>query len=295
MFECTVIITILAPINLIKLKNYFIMKKITLLMAALFMAVSMNAQEIVYQEDFEAQDLTGWTLYDEDGDGNNWGDMFTVNDSGGNPVTPVSLISRSWQGAPLTPDNWAVTPAIDLTAVSGNIELTWKVMAASNPAWNSENYTVYAATSTDISDFLASDVFFNEVYAGTGEQQDKSLDLSDLAGEVIYIAFRHHDVTDMDFLSIDDLEITGEVLSVSDVNIDGFNQFYSPQTKNLTISANDAFSTISIFNVLGQEVVSKNLSSNNEVISLSSLKDGIYIANVTTSNQKTTSFKIAKR
>lgn len=101
------------------------MRKITFtFLMTLFTCLAMNAQVEVYYEDFEDQDISDWTLYDADGDGNNWGDMFQVTETGGTPVSPVSLISRSWMGGALTPDNWAVTPAIDLTDASGDIELS---------------------------------------------------------------------------------------------------------------------------------------------------------------------------
>lgn len=95
------------------------------------------------------------------------------------------------------------------------------------------------------------------------------------------------------YIGIDALDVIIN-LSVSENNIDGFNYYFSPQTQNLTINANDAFSNITIFNVLGQQVVNKNLSSNSEVINLSSVKSGVYIVNVV-ANGQTTTFKLAKR
>lgn len=66
------------------------MKKITFL-AALFAGFAMNAQTVFFEDNFDDEDVSDWEVYDEDGDGNNWGDIFVVTDSDGNPVTPVSL------------------------------------------------------------------------------------------------------------------------------------------------------------------------------------------------------------
>lgn len=85
-----------------------------------------------------------------------------------------------------------------------------------------------------------------------------------------------------------------ETLGVADNTIAGFSHIYSAQTKNLTISANDALSSINLFNIAGQQVISQKLSSNNETINLSTLKDGVYLANVT-ANGNTATFKIVKR
>src|SRR5690554_3068841 len=170
------------------------MRKKLLLASLLFAGglFTMNAQTTDWSDDFNDEDISDWTLIDSDGDGLQWGDMFYVTDIGGQPVTATGLVSRSWQGVPLTPDNWAITPAIDLTGASGAITLKWKVETAKNPEWNAEHYTVYVATANTIGDFQASSVLFSETYSGDGNQQNKTLDISSFAGETIYIAFRHH-------------------------------------------------------------------------------------------------------
>jgi hypothetical protein len=83
-------------------------------------------------------------------------------------------------------------------------------------------------------------------------------------------------------------------LSTDNQTIAGFNHFYNSSTKQLTLSANEAFSNISLYNLLGQEVIAKNLSSNNEVIDMSAVKDGVYIGTVNVNGQVAT-FKIVKR
>ncbi|HLW14652.1 MAG TPA: choice-of-anchor J domain-containing protein [Flavobacteriaceae bacterium] len=271
------------------------MKKITLtFFIAVLACFAMNAQVEVYFEGFETEDLSEWTLHDVDGDGFNWGDMFQVTDGSGNAVSPVSLISRSWQGGPLTPDNWAITPAIDLTGASGSAELTWKVMAAAAD-WDNENYSVYVATSNEIADLLVSDVTFTETYddpTNQGTQYERTLDLSSLMGEVVYVAFRHHDVTDMDWISIDDVKVTAEeILSVDDNEFLGFNYFVNNNTLNL--SSNDAMQNISIYNIIGKEVVMKMLNNNQETIDISALQPGIYITKVSIDGVSKT-FKIHK-
>lgn len=268
------------------------MKKITLL-AALFAGFTMSAQVTIYSEDFSSEDLSDWDLYDEDGDGNNWGDMFVVTDADQNPVTPVSLISRSWQSFPLFPDNWAVTPAIDLTEVSGTIELSWQVMAAA-AAWDNEHYSVYAASSNDIVELEMSDVTFSETYDdpnNEGTLYDRTLDLSSLAGETIYIAFRHHDVSDMDYISISNLLVTADALSTNDEVFQDFNYFVA--NNQLNLSAKTAMNNVSVYNMLGQEVISQKLNNMNESLSISALKTGVYVVTVTIEGANQT-FKIVK-
>lgn len=130
---------------------------------------------------------------------------------------------------------------------------------------------------------------FSETFAGVGGDY-VTLSLDDYIGQDIYITFRH-ETFDNWILGIDDISIVAGTLSVDDNTITGFNYFYSSQTQSLNISAIETFKIISIFNVLGQEIVAKNLSSNNETINMSSINKGIYVAHVTTVNGETATFK----
>lgn len=175
-----------------------------------FMAMGMlTSAQTYFSDNFDDQNVSDWTRIDADGDTRNWADIFVVPDADGNPTTPVSLISRSWQVNPLTPDNWIISPAINLTSVTGQIVLNWKVKCAA-ASFDNENYSVYVATASDIASLTASPVKFTEVYddpANLGTQYSRSLNMSTFAGQTVYVAFRHHNVTDMDFISIDDVVV----------------------------------------------------------------------------------------
>lgn len=271
------------------------MKKITLL-AALFAGFAMNAQNVIFYDDFNDEDVSDWTLYDEDGDGNQWADLFQVEDNTGNPITPVSIISRSWQGFPLTPDNWIVSPAIDLTTASGTVTLSW--LRQVNDAFPAETYTVYVGTSSDIADLEIAPVSLTEAFTTTPSPTTDTpmtitLDISDLAGEPeVYIAFRHYDCVDADFLSIDDVTVDAEsILAVSDQNFSGFNYFVA--NNQLNLSANTSMEKVALYNMLGQQVVSQKLGNNNEVVELAGLQSGVYIATVSIDGASK-SFKIVK-
>lgn len=193
------------------------MKKL-LLFASLMAIPFLGKSQTYFFDDFEDKDVSDWTRYDVDGDGIQWADYFTVNDSGGTPVTPVSLISRSWQSDALTPNNWIVSPAIDLSSASGQVFLYWKVKCAA-ATWDKEHYSVYVAKQSDLASLEASPVKFSETYDdpdNTGTQYNRALDVSSFVGETIYVAFRHHDVTDMDYISIDDVAVKAAPVAIPD-------------------------------------------------------------------------------
>lgn len=82
--------------------------------------------------------------------------------------------------------------------------------------------------------------------------------------------------------------------SADENKIEGFEHFYDISADKLIISAKESFSKINLFNILGQRLISKKLSSKKEKIDLTSLKTGIYLANVEVKG-KVTSFKVVKR
>ncbi|MEX0998197.1 MAG: T9SS type A sorting domain-containing protein [Flavobacteriaceae bacterium] len=83
-------------------------------------------------------------------------------------------------------------------------------------------------------------------------------------------------------------------LSTNDQTIAGFNQFYNASTKQLILSANEAISNITLYNLLGQKVITKNVTGNSEVVDLSTISNGVYIGTAKINNQVAT-FKIVKR
>ena len=82
-------------------------------------------------------------------------------------------------------------------------------------------------------------------------------------------------------------------LSLEDNTIDGFSS-YVDANNILQLDARVPLNNISIFNVTGQEVVSKSLSNNSESIDINALSTGVYIARVAVAGTETT-IKFVKR
>lgn len=260
------------------------MKKLILLVFILSCTYNLNAQcdsTLPVSEDFSNTTEINlcWDFIDSDGDGFDW---FIYDLGGGNQ----GLKSHSYIGYALTPDNWVISNAIDLTS-SNSVELTWRIRAT---AWDfdKENYSVYVATGNQISNFTSSPVSFTENLDNTdasGNFANRSLDISSLAGQMVYIAFRHHNVTDQWELDLDDFLITSSTLGVDDFETTSFKHYYNTENNILTLkSSNRPIDAIEIFNLLGQKVVSEKLSQTNETIDLSNIVDGIYLARVTIDN-----------
>lgn len=179
------------------------MKIIIIPMLAL---ITSGAYSQTYFEDDFSGGIGSWTLTDSDGDGFDWAIAdYGAGDGHGNVAS-----SASWDGGAgiLTPDNWMVAGPFDLSAATGTVAFQW-VTKAQDPDWTGEEYTAYAGTSGAIGDLMTSPYSFNEVVGGTGgEYVSRSLDVTALSGESdVYIAFRHHNVSDEFRLNIDDVSV----------------------------------------------------------------------------------------
>ncbi|PID68024.1 MAG: hypothetical protein CR968_03705 [Flavobacteriia bacterium] len=273
------------------------MKKFLLFLGLVGLFTAASAQTVYWSDDFNDFDISDWTLIDADGDGNNWS-ATQINDSNGNPVTPVSLISRSWMQSPLTPDNWAISPAIDLSSASGTIEISYITQVAS-ASWDEEKYSLYVSTSNDIASLEASETQMTEVLGddgNTGTPVNHTFDISSFAGEsTVYIAFRHHDVTDMDFISIDDVTVaSGGTGSLEDLQALGFTYYPNPVNDVLNLKADVSINEISVSNLLGQEVYRSTPNMLQQTVDFSNLETGVYMVSVSIDGNEGT-FKIVKR
>ena len=159
--------------------------------------------ETIFFEDFENGLPADWTTIDADGDGYNW----TYNNSASGEIMNTHsgeglIYSQSYDNPtsqPLTPDNWLITPQIDL---NGTMRV-WLI--GQDPSYASEHFAIYLSTTgTTVDDFTTTLV---SEQVATGEYVEYTADLSAYAGQQGYIAIRHYNVTDMFCLNVDDFGV----------------------------------------------------------------------------------------
>ena len=160
----------------------------------------------LYGFSFESEDeFNEWTGIDADGDGYGW--MLRTQGDGGNDWDIKDgdhmVFSASYLGAALTPDNWLVSPALDLSSVGDATLSVW--VAAQDPSYAAETFALYAGTSADPDSM-------EEVYGpetlSSGDWIQCTADLAAYAGKnEVYVAIRHYDCTDMFFINMDMVQI----------------------------------------------------------------------------------------
>lgn len=254
-----------------------------------------SSYSLPYLNDFN--DPESWTncqtFYDNDGDGNYWFYQAFGDDTSDLSATSASYINGV---GVLTPDNWVIMGPIDLTDVSDAL-LEWQVQGL-DANWCQENYSIYVGSSNSYSDLInSSSVSFNETIASGGDAcgswADRSLDISAATGGLVYIGMRHHDVSDMYYLNIDNVSVTSSTMSNEEFTLENIDYTFNQESKILNVNSQEILSNIEIYNVLGQQVLIENLNSSSINLDLSSLSSGVYIVNVEGNNLKTKTFKLA--
>lgn len=250
------------------------MRKIFTIFLSLISFYSFS-QTVLLQEGFETGNIpTNWINIDNDSDNELWEihpANWTEPHSG-----EFSIASYSWfNGNILTPDNWLITPAIQIYE---NTELEFWVSPIS-PTYVQEHYQIRVSESgTLIANF--EDVLIDETFPETFENWEiRTVDLSAYAGQQIYIAFVHQS-TDVYALKIDDIIVsTTSTVEISENSITNFEIFPNPVKDNFQSNKNIDY--IEIFNLNGQIV---KIFQNQVEYNISELKQGVYFVKIYSEN-----------
>ena len=144
----------------------------------------------------EGEDDSEWQFIDDDGDGSSWG---ILNNSQYSYEGDRCLMSSSYSGAQ---ENWAVTPAIDLTGVTGAI----LSMYLRNNGPYSGSYDLFAVRigTSDDPDQMTQVIPLTD--PGT-DYTNYTVDLSAYSGQTIYVAFYHYAARDIYYMFLDNVEL----------------------------------------------------------------------------------------
>jgi len=147
-----------------------------------------------------------------DGDGFNWKASIYQNE--------VYVESQSWESdaGALTPNNYLISPKIDLTG-SEHIELRWFDLTLDSD-YPAEHYQVRISTTTDeTSAFTEENVVFDTTLTADDATNwnERTVDLSDYAGQEIYIAWIHNESTDNYKLALDSIKLNEKDVTAPEV------------------------------------------------------------------------------
>lgn len=218
-----------------------------------------------------------WTIIDADNDEFSWD---VLNNAELAFDGDYSMISYSWVDLPLTPDNYLITPKVEL----GTNDSLYYVVRATDSDFANENYSILVSTTgTNLADFT--DEIFTEVL-NSSEYQGRSVDLSAYAGETVYIAFRHHNVSDEFAFNIDAVKLPGTIIcypaSVFDPEVlENISIYPNPSSGVFNVMNSGAAEQyiIRVIDMTGKVVSADNVMLNNGTqhqIDLNDFADGFY-------------------
>lgn len=253
-------------------------KKITLLMFAFMLTVSLSAQ-VAFEEDFSGTtsgglgSLTdiGWTVHNADGKSAN-GSLSFLNEAWkivnlqelglSGPNVTEGIMSTSWLSPAGQADRWAVTPQI--TVPQGSPVLMFDVWAI-DPSYP-DGYEVWVSTSGNTpSDFTGSPVY-SESQGPTGGYHTRTVSMESYAGQNVYIAFRNNS-NDQYLLAMDNISVKTILendVAVTDINFDVYNLIGSnPVGVDIKNMGGNTVSSATVSWTVGSETHSTNLSNMN--------------------------------
>ena len=226
--------------------------------------VFLGFPHIILEEGFEGFDFPpqGWTIIDADGDEHNWMiatiPLHIVN-SGFNAVMSESMLGGI--GA-INPDNYLITSQITFKEnIQANLQ--WHV-ATHDQYFPIETYSVMVSTTTpSIENFYT--IFTETLTSQNAIYQERNISLNNLAGNNVYIAFRHHNSTNNFKILIDDIVITEAAKTVSENDIaklpkttdliGNYPNPFNPSTNIRFNTAKPGVVNINIYNIRGQKII----------------------------------------
>lgn len=178
------------------------MKKIYLILFACFFTHLASSQ--IWSDDFE-DGIGAWTTIDADGDGQNW--VAVAGSSATNGSANAASFSWTQATGAITPNNYMISPAIDLTSVTGTILVDWNAYAQ-DQTWANEHYQVIASEGSSQADIDGGTILYDGIVGASDNLYvPETANISDFAGGMVHITFIHNMVTDQFSLNIDDVNV----------------------------------------------------------------------------------------
>lgn len=233
-----------------------------------------------------------YSIEDTDASSPAWTRNTGINDLDGDGNTDDFMVLFPQDNTEVTKDDWLFSPMMTMSA--GN---DYDVSVLYN-AFDFNGTTASESFDLVIVDDTSSTAAFQSVigtYSGITQSgafgDDTGNDLITQAYTAnatftpattgdYYVAIHAKTPSTASLLMVLNLSVN-ETLSIDEFNQNTFTHSYSKDLETLTLeSSNLEMTNIEIYSILGQNVISKPLSSTREVIDVASLNDGVYLAKV---------------
>ncbi|MBR0274082.1 MAG: DUF2436 domain-containing protein [Bacteroidaceae bacterium] len=169
--------------------------------------------------DFEDGTMQGWTSVDADGDGYGWymGSEIMTGQTGNNSSTDFVLSQSYYMGTVLYPDNYLVSPQVQLGGIvrfyacaqDASYAAEHFGLAVSTTNTNPSSFTMvqeWTMTAKSVGEPEGKPIKGQRSGRAQGNWYEYTVDLSAYSG-MGYVAIRHFNCSDMFYLNVDDITI----------------------------------------------------------------------------------------
>lgn len=261
------------------------MKKFLFFIFAFVFSCPVFSQVFLLQEFFDGSSTlpATWTTIDQDGDGHNW-HVFRFDAIG-------YAVSDSWMAGnigALMPDNYLVSPQINLNGFSGTIKLRYTIQIP-DPDFFAEHYKVaVSVTDNEASDFTnivkeetcTADDYY-EIYPFWHQ---RIVDLTPFIGQKIYLAWVHYNCTQYQLL-LDSIQVSYSTdVPVANLTQAGLRVYPNPANERLTVTGDFINAKIQLYNMDGRLVYQTNKANKVISINVTDIESGVYMLKIKTQN-----------
>ncbi len=220
-----------------------------------------------------------------------------TNDDYGNDVAHANGQSAKINIWGTSVDEYLISPEFDLSAGTYylNMDLAFTAWNTTNPAvWGADDYVALLVTQ-DGTTWTELTRWDSTSTIGVARTPASEITLTGYNTTTKFAFYAFSDTTneDNDFF-VDNFQITAAPLSVESTVIEGFTMYPNPVNDILRFNALDTIETISIYNLLGQEVLNAKPNAVQTEVSMSNLTTGVYVVKVKVGNQLGT-YKVIKK
>lgn len=199
--------------------------------------IGIRPEKMVFPENFDGDDFPppGWTIIDHDGDGHTW----VKSDS---QRLPVGAMSESDVGG-MHPYNLLITPKFEVSG--SDMIFSWEAGSIASGAVAEKYKVVVSTTGNTFDDFDEARPTAKKVFEETMTSEHsrnyvyREVDLSEFAGQQIYVAIVHYDCTDQWAMVIKNVNFSGANAgsAVTPPQISGYYRSGSPKDKEVEATA----------------------------------------------------------
>jgi hypothetical protein len=181
-------------------------------------------------------------------------------------------------------DIWTATPTQDK---SFNFKFSnWNGTTGETNAWEYSATNANVLTSGSEGTWISIDIPFSALNCINTPPGNACPSVSDFAQFVI--------TSDLGTVYYDNLYLHKNTLGVSSFEKSNIKLYPNPASTSFSIDAQEILEKVSVYNMLGQEVITKNINSQQAIIDISTLNVGVYVVKATINGIESTTRVVKK-